>query len=140
MDRIASLWEELREYHAEIDPGRAAMTRRRAWNERRADLLAKAESGLMRIGLAIYQDVAIAYCIATIDGRQKGEVDSLYVGENWRGVGIGKHLLADSLDWLKTEGTTIRQVAVREDNEKALTFYQRCGFKPLMRILLHGSE
>ncbi|MEN6388915.1 MAG: GNAT family N-acetyltransferase [Syntrophomonas sp.] len=140
LDRAASLWEDLREFHARLDPQRAAMTRSRAWEERRSDLLAKSGSGQMLIELAIYGDALIAYCIATIDDKQKGEIDSLYVSEEWRGRGIGRHLLITSLDWLKTRGTTIQQLAVREGNEKALTFYQRCGFVPLMRILIHHSE
>lgn len=103
-------------------------------------MLAKAQSGQMLVELAIYQDASIAYCIATIDGKQRGEIDSLYVNEDWRGRGIGRCLLMKSLAWLKNEGTTIQQLAVREGNEKALAFYQRCGFAPLMRILVHPHE
>jgi ribosomal protein S18 acetylase RimI-like enzyme len=140
LDRTALLWEKLREFHAELDLRWAALTRRRVWEERRADLLAKAQSGQMLVELAVYQDIPIAYCIATIDGKQRGEIDSLYVSEDWRGRGIGRCLLMKSLDWLKSEGTSIQQLAVREGNEKALTFYQRCGFAPLMRILVHRPE
>lgn len=140
LDRVAGLWEALRELHAEIDPRWAAMTRRRSWEDRCSDLLAKAQSGQMLVEIAVYQDKPIAYCISTIDGNQKGEIDSLYVSDDWQCQGIGSCLLKKSLDWLKSQNTPIQQVAVREGNEKALSFYLRCGFMPLMRILVHRLE
>lgn len=140
LDIVAGLWENLKEFHAGIDPSWAKMTRRRKWEDRRSDLLLKAGSGQMLIELALYQAIPIAYCIATIDGKQKGEIDSLYVSDGWRGQGIGSSLLKYSLDWLKSQNTSLQQVAVREGNEKALSFYQRCGFRPLMRILVHHPE
>lgn len=140
LDKVAGLWEDLRYFHAGIDPQWAELTSSRKWDDRRSGLLEKSLSGQMLVGLAKHQDELIAYCIATIDDKRKGEIDSLYVSKDWRGQGIGRHLLIKSVDWLKNNNTTIQQLAVREGNEKALTFYQRCGFTPLMRILVHSPK
>lgn len=45
-----------------------------------------------------------------------------------RGKGRGKQVLAELIAWLKAEGATRLRLAVAEQNEAALRFWQREGF------------
>lgn len=58
------------------------------------------------------------------------EIDQLYLDPDHIGQGCGKRLLDFVLFQLKEEGFKQAILYVMEGNEKAIGFYERCGFKP----------
>ena len=69
-----------------------------------------------------------AYCISGRSGR-RGYLQRLAVSARWQGHGLGILLVADSLRWLKRGGARAVAVNTHPENERALSLYERCGFK-----------
>ena len=46
-----------------------------------------------------------------------------------QGRGLGRELVADSLDWLRRRGVTEAVVNTQVQNERALQLYLRMGFR-----------
>lgn len=71
--------------------------------------------------------IAVGYCISTIE-KGKGEIESLFIDENYRNMGFGKTFIQNGIKWLKGKSAKKIMLAVAEGNEKVLGFYQSCGF------------
>ena len=62
---------------------------------------------------------------------QYGWISLLYLREDYRGRGFGIQLLARPLrDYADMQRNALR-LLVSSDNERALKFYKRCGFRQL---------
>jgi ribosomal protein S18 acetylase RimI-like enzyme len=93
----------------------------------------------MLIVLAYEKDLLIGYCVTSlVDGV--GEVDSLFVSENYRKNGIATCLMDTSLNWLKQNNSQETVVKVSVGNEDAFGFYARQGFFPRLIELQMISE
>ncbi len=136
-DTVQPLWEKLKAYHANLPWRFAADVRRSTFGPRKQELLAKAASGKLRIELvsASLPLVDFAYCISTVSADGRGEVDSLFVDDGFRGRGIGSELLRRALAWLESAGATSKLVTVAHGNEEALALYRRFGFHPRAIVL-----
>lgn len=73
-------------------------------------------------------------------GGPHGEVDSLVVGENLRGAGVGTALLDACRQELRRRGVTYWSIGVVEANRGATELYERLGFRPWFRTLLAPLE
>ena len=129
LDRIGPLWICLREHHAAISPRWATEMRDKHFDGRKSELLAKSQSGILVL-IATFDGVDCAYCVATIDRKCNGEVDSLFVDEAYRGHGIGSALLGRAMQWFAERGTKSVIVEVIAGNDEAVRFYERRGFAP----------
>ncbi len=58
------------------------------------------------------------------------ELISMWVDEAHRGGAVAERLLQMVVDWAEGEGATGLVLGVAEDNERALRFYERAGFRP----------
>lgn len=90
--------------------------------------------------LNTYLDAVDLRCIKNADGKIIGfsgvaedNLEMLFIHPDQRGKGIGKQLLAYAI---KEQGVT--KVDVNEDNQQALGFYERFGFKTYGRSALDG--
>lgn len=68
------------------------------------------------------------YCIASVNGKQ-GEIDSIYLIEEYRGLGVGEQLIAAGESWLRSKGVSKISVAVIEGNESSFGFYTRKEYR-----------
>ena len=132
IDVLRPLWEKLRGYHApwlERFPGEQPPYN---FTPRKAGLLAKAAQGHLRIELVrgTGDPTDIAYCVTTVTADGRGEVDSMFVDESFRGHGIGTELLRRALAWCDAVGAVSKSVSVAYENREALALYQRFGFHP----------
>jgi GNAT superfamily N-acetyltransferase len=59
----------------------------------------------------------------------EGEIETLYVLDDWRERGLGRRLMRASAAWLKAEGCRSAYLWVLRDNPSRW-FYQRLGGKP----------
>lgn len=66
--------------------------------------------------------------ISLFDDREVGEIHELFVHPNWRGMGIGKTLLKESIEYAKSKGKDLIELWVGVTNNIAKRFYEKNGF------------
>ncbi|MDE2392234.1 MAG: GNAT family N-acetyltransferase [Cytophagales bacterium] len=86
------------------------------------------------------------YYVATIDEKVVGgcgifptenlpdgtcELVKLYVAKEARGTGLGKHLMEKSMNWAKENGYTQVYLESMPELSKAVSIYEKVGFKSL---------
>ncbi|MDT3428382.1 ribosomal protein S18 acetylase RimI-like enzyme [Paenibacillus forsythiae] len=134
---VEPLWEQLRDHHASRSNYFAAQIMASTFQARSKELLVKAEQGLLHIVLADDElsGRLAGYCISSIAGGIRGELDSIFVVQDYRGLGIGRELMTLSLDWFKTNSIESIAISVIYGNEEALHFYEKYGFYPRTYVL-----
>ncbi len=138
IDAVQPLWEKLRAYHAPLLNEKPPFL----FQPRKQGLLDKAAPGKLRIELVgvASHGADVAYCISTVTADGRGEVDSIFVEEPFRGIGVGSELLRRALAWLDAANATSKVVTVAHGNERALGLYRRLGFLPRMIILQQSND
>ena len=145
-DVIRPLWERLNQYHAALPSPFAPEIASRTFETRLKALRHKAGSGSLRIEIAspAMDQPPIGYCITSLSPDGVGEVDSLYVDQANRRLGIASTLMRSALEWLRGSGAISERVVVLCENDEAVAFYRRFGFHPrnieLERRSKAGSE
>lgn len=71
----------------------------------------------------------IGYCISTITG-ETCEIDSLFIEDNYRKLGLGNTLINRGIEWLKGNNCNKILVAVSDGHEEVFDFYMKNGFYP----------
>jgi ribosomal protein S18 acetylase RimI-like enzyme len=141
LDAVGPLWEQLNEHHRLRSTYFADEYAQRTFGQRRALLLAKAQTATLRVDLA--RDTVtgrfVGYCISTVTQGQIGEIDSIYIETAYRRQGIGEAFMRRALAWMEREGAQAKQIVVAVGNEQALSFYEAHGFYP-RHILLKKRE
>lgn len=64
-----------------------------------------------------------------LSGEQVGSTEYLFVTPAWRGLGLGRCLLAQGMHYLKKQGMIKAQLEVRASNAGALGLYTKLGYK-----------
>jgi len=132
LDEIRELWEALNQHHSHVSENFKSHYENFPFESRKRTLLLKAKNGRLRIEMAVDQENMknVGYCISRIEFSGDAEMESLYVEENYRGLGIGELLLSNAINWMDEMGAHTKTVSVAVGNEKAFGFYQRFGFYP----------
>jgi ribosomal protein S18 acetylase RimI-like enzyme len=130
LDEIESSWDRLREFHIPLSVHFADEIRRRSFADRRDELCRKAAEGAVRVDVATLASTGqcVGHCISSRAGAT-GEIESLHVDETLRGHGIGTTLMQRALAWFDEQQATKRKVALLVENDAALRFYERFGFR-----------
>jgi GNAT superfamily N-acetyltransferase len=58
-----------------------------------------------------------------------GRVQELYVDAAYRGLGVGKALMAETEKYFRSKGCGVAAVEVYEPNKTAHEFYRACGYR-----------
>ena len=100
------------------------------------ELLEALEKDAIRIDLArdTNTDEIVGYCISIIHEDKRGEIASIYVESDYRGMNIGDGLMQRALCWLDERSLSGKILAVGAGNEEVFAFYSRYGFQPRMTI------
>ena len=134
LDRIEPLWKALNAIHLEKSVHFKEHYTSFTFAARKKALLSAAEKGRLLALLACVEDQPVGYCVASaVDGE--GEVDSLYVCEEYRRKGVAKNLMERALAWLEQSGAGRITLKVSVGNEEVLGFYARFGFFPRLAEL-----
>lgn len=134
LDRIAPLWEGLRLRHLERSANFKAHFERQTFSERSQKFCALPPD-CVHIGAAEDESGALAgYCICSVQGSS-GELDSIFVEEQYRGQELGYRLARDGIDWLESKGCRHIDVMVAEGNEDVFPFYEKLGFRVRATVL-----
>jgi len=141
LEAVRPLWEKLRAHHVPWLSRFAGEAPPFKFGPRKQEILAKAQGGKIRIELVCtaLDGADIAYCVSTVSAQGRGELDSMFVEERFRGRGIGSELVRHSLEWMQSMGASSTVVTAAHANEEALTFYKRFGFHP-RAVLLQQSH
>ena len=83
-----------------------------------------AEKGGKAVGLCLY-----FYSFSTLLGEPGVYVQDLYVGEDVRGSGLGRELLAETVRRSAKQGATHLRLCVDLDNTAAQEFYRTIGMR-----------
>ncbi|NLF87976.1 GNAT family N-acetyltransferase [Candidatus Bathyarchaeota archaeon] len=137
IDQIRPLWEGLNRLMGErtihFKGHFAAMT----WEKRRSELLSKAGCGMLRIDITIDESsgAAVGYIVSSLSDAKLGTVESIFVSEAYRGLGIGESLMTRALTWMDEKGAAEKVLEVTVGNEQVYSFYGRFGFMPRQTLL-----
>lgn len=129
LDLVQPLWERLRKHH-ETKSNYFSNEFRNFKFEVRKNKFIKDGNILVKIDLIkdIEKGKYIGYCISTINKDLIGEIDSIFVEEEYRKHGLGEKLMNRALYWLNNNNAETKIIAVAEGNEDVMEFYQRHGF------------
>jgi ribosomal protein S18 acetylase RimI-like enzyme len=132
LDLTQPLWEKLNEHHLNQKSDFKEHYSNFTFQERKEVLLRKSHGGDMFISLAEDKDseLILGYCITTLSSENVGEIDSIYVEEKYRSLGIGNELMKRSLKWMDEKGAKTKKVVVGVGNRGAVSFYESYGFHP----------
>ena len=130
IDAIRPMWEKLRAYHSRLSWRFARDMRQLTFEPRKQEFLAKAAAGKFHLEIvgAISNNTDVGYCISSLSAEGRGEIDSIFVEEDFRGRGIGTELITRALAWLDKMGASSKFVTVAYGNEDAVSVYRRFGF------------
>jgi len=141
LDLIEPLWLQLRQMHVVRSIYFKGALGSKTFKERRDELLEKSSGGLLRVELARNDDgFVIAYCVSSIDQNLRGEVDSIFVTIEHRGMGIGTRLVEGSMRWMDGLGVRTRVLTAIVGNEDVHEFYARFGFLSKHTLLEHVPD
>jgi ribosomal protein S18 acetylase RimI-like enzyme len=140
LDSVKDLWEKLNLHHQSRSKYFFQNYENIVFEDRKEELIKKSGKGVLRIDLAVdsNSELVIGYCISSILNG-KGEIDSIYVEEKFRSMGIGDNLMKSSLRWMDEEGVETREVQLLAGNDDAIQFYSHYGFHP-KHILLKQKK
>lgn len=71
------------------------------------------------------QDEIVGFCI-TEKNAVKNRIGAIYILPTYQGMGIGKKLIKNALDWLGHKQSVFVNVVIY--NDQAINFYKACGF------------
>lgn len=137
LDKIEQLWLGLNQQHLESSPSFSSYYKALTFDNRKAFLAQKAQNGLLCVELAEDENTGrfVGYCVSSLDRNKTGGIESLFIEEGYRGLGIGDSLIKSSLSWMDANGAETKLVSVAAGNEDAFRFYARYGFRPRRTVL-----
>lgn len=132
--RIEPMWEKLIEANGDNSPYFKELYATFEFGIR-CGFLHEKEQGGSRVWTAVLYDdekgCDAGFVTATYNPQGKyGEVEMLYVKEEYRGFRHGRELFKLALDELDANGITDKKLCVTYGNDAALRLYQSFGFYP----------
>lgn len=82
--------------------------------------------------VCLINEKIIGYIVAS--KNNSGHIISLAVHPKFRRKGVGSILLEEALKSMKNEGISLVKLEVNENNNSAINFYKKHGFKILRKI------
>jgi ribosomal protein S18 acetylase RimI-like enzyme len=134
---VGHLWEKLNMHHQVNSRHFSNRYLNMTFEQRQAVWMEKAKTGYLRIELVKDQDSKdfVGYCVSTITNKVVGEIESIFIDQMYRKLGIGDYLMGSSLKWLDKQLVTKKRICVVGGNEQVLTFYSHYGFFPKLLYL-----
>jgi diamine N-acetyltransferase len=96
---IKLLWVKLIQYHEAQSTNFKDYFSSITFEDRKKQLLEKSIAGGLRIDLASDPDKGrlVGYCVTSLNAEKQGEIDSIYVEQDYRNCGIGDQLMTMAL-------------------------------------------
>ncbi len=135
LSQIKPLWENLNLIHLQDSVFFKEHYKSFSFEKRAKKWLDTPDEKIKILGAYDSQNNIVGYCISTISSRNEGEIDSLYVDIDFRNQGVGKSLLEQSINWLKSKECSPIRLSVSHGHERVLGFYQKIGLFPRLIVL-----
>jgi len=140
LDRIKPLWEKLNHHHQICSVDFKRWYRQFTFEMRKSMITEKSRGDDILVDLAQIagENEIIGYCLSTIIPKNsglEGEVDSIFVDEEYRGLHIGEELFSRTLRWFDRRKVDFRRLLVATGNEEVLEFYRKFDFYPRVIVL-----
>lgn len=145
---LRKLLEQLQEYIVELDTFDRVI-RAEAFGEYYTDkLISNIETNGGKIFIAIDGEVVVGMIVAVILERafeislqikdhKYGEIEKLFILEEYRGRGVGSELFKLAEDYLKNEQKCdFIEIVVFGDNKEAYDLYSKKGYRPREYVML----
>jgi ribosomal protein S18 acetylase RimI-like enzyme len=133
---IQDLWKELRLHVKGHTEHFKDQFDKMPFDDRKTFLLSKSKGGNLHLDLVKDNEKKIiAYCICTITNDKVGEIDSIYIKEEFRLQGIGNLLVKRAIKWMDENRAISKKILVTVGNDEAIRFYKNYGFQPRSLIL-----
>jgi GNAT superfamily N-acetyltransferase len=139
IDRLEPLWAQLLAHHSRDAEHLAALgavrSREDSWRVRRGQYLGWLAAPPAWALVAGDGDRLLGYALVRVVdapgtwqwGDQVGVLETLVVGDQERGAGVGRALLQAARDRLAGLGIGVLKISVIDGNDGAMRFYQREG-------------
>ena len=135
LEIIRPLWEKLRAHHMAHSVNFREFYDAFTFEVRMKKFFELPESNLfVEVAEGPAGDIA-GYCISSVTADGAGELESIYVEEEFRKRGVGAGLVRNSIEWLKSRNCAKISVAVANGNEAAFPFYEQFGFRHRLSVL-----
>lgn len=138
LEDIRPLWERLNQIHATVTPHFRADFEAYAFEDRKLYLESKSTLGEVRVFLIKDGEHSVGFCVASLRRDLHGEIESIYIADEYRGAKLGDKLMRAALAWMDTNGALTKSVNVVFGNEQAFPFYAKYGFLPRSTTLLQA--
>jgi ribosomal protein S18 acetylase RimI-like enzyme len=139
LDDIQFFWEKLNKHHELISPYFKDDFQTYTFQQCKEKLLKKYQKGKLHFEIAKDQDLAIGYIISAISEDGVGEIESIFVQQEYQRRSIGDELMRRALAWLMVEKTDSIVIDVAVGNEQVYNFYVRYGFCPRVTRLKYKA-
>lgn len=142
IELIKPLWEGLNLHHRDQSAHFPDYYINMNFDKRKRNLLGKSDEVKFKIDLVIDNDNSerVGYCISSINHDGEGEIDSLFIKENYRNCGIGDMLMKNALDWLNSYNAETIKIQVAAGNEEVFKFYEKFNFYPKYTMLFQVKK
>ncbi len=129
LDLIKDLWQKLNHHHQLRSKNFHQDYLNLPFENRKDELIKKSNKGKLRLDLALDNTInkVVGYCISSFS-YENGEIDSIFIEEKFRMMGIGDTLMKRALSWMDSNNVENRQVKISVGNDIAIKFYNQYGF------------
>ncbi len=136
IDELQYLWEGLRDHHNILSRRAGSIT----FQDRAEQFREKSIKGKLYILVALdeEEDKKIGYCISSITNTNEGEIDSLFILDEYRSHRIGDSFLTRTIEWFEQNNIKDIKIVVQYENEAVVGFYRKYDFFPRSIILKKG--
>jgi len=126
---IKPMWEKLNSIHLEKSVYFKSKYENFTFDKRIKSIYKKAQNGVIKLDVLLDSDTGgyVGYCLSSIEDTL-GEIESIFIEEQYRKFGLGDQLMNNALKWFKYNRIENIEINVVYANEEVLPFYERCGF------------
>jgi ribosomal protein S18 acetylase RimI-like enzyme len=107
----------------------------RPWNDPRKDIAFARRNPHSTILVTEMEGHVVATVMVGEDGH-RGWVYYVAADPNHQGKGLGRAMMAAAEEWLTRRGVWKLQLLVREENAKAIEFYEHLGYRDTSSVCL----
>ena len=135
LSEVELMWYELKDHHSSIDQEFYDLSTP-TFELRMKGLKEKGTDILVDIVREKVSDLQIGYCFSIIDKMNMGEIESLFIREEFRRSGLGTALVERAISWMDEHRVVAKKLSVRSGNREAIDFYRSFGFQSRVQELM----
>lgn len=129
LEIIKPLWEKLNSIHLNKSIHFKDKYENFTFEKRSESIYKKVQKGIIKLDLLLDDNKGdyVGYCLSSIEDTL-GEVESIFIKEEYRKFGLGDKLMNNALKWFESNRIKNIGINVVYANDEALPFYERHGF------------